>query len=106
MEPTAHEASEIARELQTIEIVKNAIKGSHNDFVRAMREAMTDRDPKNRPLLIARIPFICNDILWIKRIAAGLLAIMIPFLGYIAISQIKMGEQLAGVAASVQTLTK
>jgi hypothetical protein len=53
----AHEANASAREAQM-----------HETLVRALREVLVDGETEERPMLIKRIPFICNDILWIKKL--------------------------------------
>jgi hypothetical protein len=44
----------------------------HDKMVSALREALTI-DDGTAPMLIKRIPFICNDIAWIKRLLWTLL---------------------------------
>jgi hypothetical protein len=52
----AHEANANAREAQM-----------HETLVHALREVLVDGASEERPLLIKRIPFICNDIVSMKQ---------------------------------------
>lgn len=49
-------------------------KASHSSLVSALREVLTDES--GSPMLIKRIPFICTDILWIKRAIFGIFALL------------------------------
>lgn len=40
----------------------------HESLVKAIREVFVDGDDEARPMLIKRIPFICLDIMWIKKL--------------------------------------
>lgn len=56
----------------------------HETLVKALREVLVDGATEERPMLIKRIPFICNDIIWIKRmlfaILGGIGALALAFL--------------------------
>lgn len=54
-------------------------KDLHGQFVAALKEVLSDAETDGSPLLIKRIPFICNDIRdiksdmrWIKWIGSGI----------------------------------
>lgn len=49
------------------------ILSSHEQLVSALREVLTDGGENEKSILIRRIPFICNDIVWIKRLVWALL---------------------------------
>lgn len=46
----------------------------HESLVKALKEVLVDGDDEARPMLIKRIPFICLDISWIKKLLWAILA--------------------------------
>jgi len=78
MDPLAE--SKTAEAAHAAAFAKQAdIEALHSGLVQAIKEAFTDDDPINRPLLIRRIPAICNDIRdikadmkWIKWLVVGM----------------------------------
>jgi len=74
MDPNeARSQASVAESAQAAAVAQEAAAKAHEQVtkkvvVEAFRELFEDSDTDSRPLLIKRIPFICNDIIWIKKL--------------------------------------